>query len=371
MAIDRRSFVAGLGLAVTTALSGGRARAAAPPLYLSCVRTADGTHRVAAFTGEGRLLFATPLPDRGHDVAARPGAGELVVFARRPGDWMAVVDRETGVVERVVLAAEGRHFYGHGAFSADGRLLYASENRIAAGDGVLGVYDAAARYSRIGEVPSGGIGPHDLAVLPGAERIVVANGGIRTHPDTGREILNAGDLRPSLALVRAGTGEVEEALDLGGDLADLSIRHLAAAPDGTVAFGCQWAGDPFEAPPLVGLREASGRLRLFGMPDDDLIAMDNYVGSVALDASGEIVCATSPRGALAVFFDRASGRYLGRRRLSDVCGVAPGPGEGTFLLTSGDAGLALARVGDPDLAAMGADLAGYAFDNHALALDGF
>ena len=131
MAIDRRSFLAGLGLAVT--MTRAAARATAPPLYVSCARTADGSHRVAAFTGEGRLLFATALPDRGHDVAARPGARDLVVFARRPGDWMAVVDRDSGFVRRVVLAAEGRRFYGHGAFSADGRLLYATENRIATG----------------------------------------------------------------------------------------------------------------------------------------------------------------------------------------------------------------------------------------------
>jgi hypothetical protein len=367
MAIDRRSFLAGLGLAVGTALAGGGARGAVP-VYVSCAQAADGSQRVAAFTGEGRLLFSTALPARGHDVAARPGSRELVVFARRPGAWMAVVDGDAGAVRRVVLAAEGRHFYGHGAFSADGRLLYATENRIDAGDGVLGVYDCAAGYARIGEIPSGGVGPHDLAFLPGAARIVVANGGIRTHPGSGREILNAGALEPSLALVRAGTGEVEETLDLGPDLADLSIRHLAVAPDGAVAFGCQWAGDPFAAPPLVGLREADGRVRMLAMPEDDLISLDNYIGSVALDASGEIVCATSPRGSVAAFFERRSGRYLGRRRLSDVCGAAPAEAEGTFLLTSGNDGVALARVADRDLAALGADLARMVWDNHALRL---
>ncbi|WP_349369179.1 DUF1513 domain-containing protein [Salinarimonas sp.] len=365
MAIDRRSFLAGLGLAVGTALAGGSARAAAP-VYVSCAQAADGTQRVCAFTGAGALLFSTALPERGHDVAARPGSRDLVVFARRPGDWMAVVDRESGAVRRVVLAVEGRHFYGHGAFSADGRLLYATENRIASGTGALGVYDCAAGYARIGEIASGGIGPHDLAFLPGAERIVVANGGIRTHPDSGREMLNAGALEPSLALVRAKTGEVEETLDLGRDLADLSIRHLAVARDGAVVFGCQWAGDPLAAPPLVGIREPGGRVRLLDMPLDDLISLDNYVGSVALDPAGEILCATSPRGSIAAFFARRSGRYLGRRRLSDVCGAAAGPAEGTFLLTSGNDGVALARVVDRDLAALGTELARTVWDNHVL-----
>ncbi|MGP9821146.1 DUF1513 domain-containing protein [Salinarimonas sp. NSM] len=367
MTIGRRTFLAGLGAALGTALAGGRARAA-EPVYVACAQAGDGSQRVCAFTIEGRLLFSTALPERGHDVAARPGTRELVVFARRPGGWMAVVDRDTGAVSRVVLAAQRRHFYGHGAFSADGRLLWATENRIETGDGVLGVYDCAAGYARIGEVPTGGIGPHDLALLPGegTPRLVVANGGIRTHPRSGREILNAGSLEPSLAVLRPEDGAVEAVDDLGSDLADLSIRHLSVAPDGESVFGCQFAGDPLAVVPLVGARDASGRVRLFEMPEDDLASMDNYVGSVALDPSGAIVCATSPRGSVAAFFERASGRYLGRRRMSDVCGAAPGAVAGTFLVTSGNDGVAIARVSEGDLADLGAALASTVWDNHAL-----
>ncbi|WP_029031833.1 DUF1513 domain-containing protein [Salinarimonas rosea] len=366
-AIDRRSFVAGLGAALGSALAGGPARAGAP-VYVACAQGPDGMQRVCAFTGEGRLLFETALPERGHDVAAQPGGRDLVVFARRPGGWMAIVDRDTGAVTKVVLAAQGRHYYGHGAFSADGRLLWATENQVETGAGVLGVYDVAAGYARIGEISTGGIGPHDLALLPGdgAARLVVANGGIRTHPRTGREILNAGSLAPRLAVLRPEDGTVEEVHDLGSDLADLSIRHLAVAPDGESVFGCQFAGDPLAVVPLVGARDASGRVRLFEMPEDDLISMDNYVGSVALDPSGAIVCATSPRGSVAAFFERATGRYLGRRRMSDVCGAAPGAVAGTFLVTSGNDGVAIARVPDGDLADLGAALASAVWDNHAL-----
>ncbi|MGJ3263360.1 MAG: DUF1513 domain-containing protein [Salinarimonas sp.] len=367
-AIDRRSFLAGLGAALGSALAGGPASAAAP-VYVACAQGRDGTQLVCAFTGEGRLLFETALPERGHDVAARPGGRDLVVFARRPGGWMAIVDRDGGAVTRVVLAADGRHFYGHGAFSADGRLLWATENHVETGAGVLGVYDCAAGYARIGEIPTGGIGPHDLALMPdggGAPRLVVANGGIRTHPRTGREILNTGALEPSLAVLRPEDGTLEEVRDLGRELADLSIRHLATADDGGSVFGCQFAGNPLAVVPLVGARDASGRVRLFEMPDDDLISMDNYVGSVALDPSGAIVCATSPRGSVAAFFERASGRYLGRRRMSDVCGAAPGAVAGTFLVTSGNDGVAIARVPDGDLADLGAALAGAVWDNHAL-----
>ncbi len=42
--------------------------------------------------------------------------------------------------------------------------------------------------------------------MPGGRRLVVANGGLRTHPDTGRETLNPDDMSPNLALIDLATG---------------------------------------------------------------------------------------------------------------------------------------------------------------------
>ena len=85
------------------------------------------------------------------------------MFARRPSNWAAVVDRGTGRVRLVVTTPPERHFFGHGVFSPDGRLLYATENRAGiddpdAGAGVLGIYDAGAGYRRVGERPTHGSG---------------------------------------------------------------------------------------------------------------------------------------------------------------------------------------------------------------------
>lgn len=377
--MDRRSFVGALG----AALAWREARAdRPPPVYISA--TADpggrGEYAVAAFTGEGRLLYATRLPARGHDAVARPFSREVVVFARRPGDWAAIVDGATGEVLRVVTTPPERHFFGHGAFSPDGRLLYATENRIGAGDaaigqGVLGIYDAASGYVRVDERPTFGPGPHDLAMLTGASgRVLVANGGTLTQPGTGREILNPDAMEPSLALVDLARGEAIRKVDLGRDLRALSIRHLALAPDGEAAFGCQWEGDAAELPALVGLLSPGGAIRMLDAPEDDLALLRGYVGSVALDASGQVVGATSPRGGIAAFWERRSGRYLGLRRIPDVCGIAADAadrsGTRVFLLTSGHAGVATVSAveGSAPRRLGGADLAAPVWDNHLLAL---
>lgn len=373
--MQRRSFLLALGAAF---LPGGAASAGAGaggdggPVYVSACSGKDGGDYVAAFASDGRLLFRTRLPERGHDIAARPGSPELVVFARRPGNWAAIVDRRTGEAGRVVTASPGRHFYGHGAFTADGTLLYATENDIATGAGVLGLYDPRDGYRRLGETTSGGIGPHDLAFRPDAigGGILVANGGIRTAPESGREMLNPDAMEPSLAVVEPRSGRVLHRIDLGPKLRGLSIRHLAVAPGGAAAFGCQYTGED-DMPPLVGVLTPDGAVRFLDMPEDDLASLNNYIGSVRLDASGRLCAATSPQGSMTAYWDLADGRYLGRQRMSDVCGVAPGSAPETFVLTSGNAGVRVARPGPQDLARLGGSaLDAWMWDNHLVRLAG-
>lgn len=371
--LDRRSFIGALGASLG-AHRGTPARAGATQVFVSACMTAgaDGEASVAAFSLDGELVFQTRLPARGHDAVARPGSGDIVVFARRPGNWAAVVERATGQVRLVVTTPAERHFFGHGAFSPDGRLLYATENVLGSGEGTLGIYDAEAGYQRVGERPTHGPGPHDLAFLPGREHMVVANGGTRTHPGTGREILNPDAMEPSLVLLDVASGQAIHKVELGAEMKGLSIRHLAAAGDRETVFACQWEGDPTQGPQLVGTLSKTGTVRWLEMPDDDLARLGNYVGSVALDASERIVAATSPRGGTVAFWDRASGRYLGLRRMPDVCGVAAasdGGRAGVFVVSSGNAGVRLAAADQADLTRLASKrLASQSWDNHILAL---
>src|SRR3546814_10690678 len=90
----------------------------------------------------------------------------------RISGWSADVcssDLIDGAQPPVALqAAAGRHFFGHGVFLPDGRRMLATENHYEAGHGVLGVYDASdgGDYRRIGEFPTGGVGPHEVVLLP-------------------------------------------------------------------------------------------------------------------------------------------------------------------------------------------------------------
>ncbi len=276
------------------------------------------------------------MPARGHAAAAHPTRPEAVAFARRPGTFAVVIDCVTGVQKAVLSSPSGRHFYGHGAFSSDGSLLYTTENDFEAGQGRIGVWDARHGYARVAEWASGGIGPHDIKRLPNTETLVVANGGIDTHPDTGRTKLNIATMKPNLTYIE--NGRVKEIAVLPPDMHKNSIRHLAVRQNGDVAFGMQWQGDG-PAAALVGIHSLGKQITLMKLAAQEAHDMDGYVGSVAYSQDGSSVAATSPRGSLLQIYDTGSLHLSDTFKIPDVSGVTTM--DNHFLVSSGEGDIKL------------------------------
>ncbi len=324
MAIDmeasnkgRRQFLGGIFAAsvvsqVTWADAGS-------PAFLSAAAKPDGRFVLCGIGEDLQICFERPLPARGHAAAAHPMRPEAVAFARRPGTFAIVIDCVTGQQKAVLAAPEQRHFYGHGAFSSDGRLLFTTENDYEAGRGRIGVWDAHDGYNRIDEWDSGGVGPHDIKQLPGTEILVVANGGIETHPDTGRTKLNIATMAPNLSYV--ADGRVIETATLPDEMHKNSIRHLAIGHDKKVAFGMQWQGNGPVAS-LVGVHRMGRPAQLMTASLTAIRDMRGYVGSIALSSDGQIITVTSPRGGRLQQYDVGSAELSQSLAIQDVCGVA-------------------------------------------------
>ena len=326
---SRRHFLAGLAASSLTHLRGWAAVGA--PDYLAAALFPDGSYRLAGLTRDGDTLFTLPLPARGHAAAAHPHRAQAVAFARRPGSFAVVIDCTTGTETARLTAPEGRHFYGHGVFSADGAQLFTTENDYEAAEGVIGVWDTAS-YTRLGEFPSGGVGPHDMRLMPDGKTLVVANGGIETHPETGRTKLNLPVMQPSLTYLDM-TGAVQEKVTLPRAMHKNSIRHLAVRPDGLVAFAMQWQGDKTQHPPLLGLHRRGTTPRLLAAPEAQQNSLQGYAGSIAFAANGQSVAITCPRGNALHQFDVATGTLTAAIALEDVCGI--GAGADGFVFTTG------------------------------------
>lgn len=364
MVIDRRDFLAAAGGAGLVALGPATLTAtAAPELFAAARRDDRGIFSAALFSAEAGHRRSVQLPARGHDIALRPGGGEWVAFARRPGRFGVAVPMD-GREPIWFSARSGRHFFGHGVFSADGKLLYTTENDYGRARGMIGVRDATGGYRQIGEFGAGGMEPHDIQLLADGRTMVVANGGIRTHPDFGNDELNLPDMRPSLVYVDLKTGDILEEQILMRGLRQLSIRHLALAAGDTVIFGCQYRGPEENRPPLVGFHRRGEKPLLVEAPQETQTALANYVGSVSADAGGNIVAASAPKGGLIAYWDVTSKRYLGCSAFRDGCGVAPTRHRASFLITSGEGWLV-----EADILALADAIprqSPYEWDNHAI-----
>ncbi|MCB1875964.1 MAG: DUF1513 domain-containing protein [Chromatiales bacterium] len=360
--LPRRQFLRGLlAMGATGFLGKVSARAGEPPLYLSAADGADGRHYLLAFTPDGEIVFKTSLPGRGHAIAMRPDGGEALAVARRPGEWMLRVELRSGRILGEVVAAVGRHFYGHGVFSPDGGHFFVPENDYPGERGRIGVYAVREGYRKIADWDSGGIGPHELIYLPG-DLLAVANGGLLTHPDSGRDVLNLDTMRSNLALIDGRSGQILERHELAPQWRLSSIRHLTALADGAVAVAMQTQADSRGHAPLVGLYRPGEGLQPLWAPQSVQRGLRDYCGSICGDSSGRFLAVSSPRGGRVCFWSDA-GDYLGETALADGCGIAASGDVGEFVLSDGLGGLS--RF---DLAGTGIGVIhrgqGWRWDNH-------
>ena len=332
MAIDRRGFLkAGLGSALLPLLGTGTGFAATAPL-LSCYRDADG-FGVAAFTETAELLWRTPLPKRGHGLALHPSADLAIVCARRPDRYLIALDPGSGRILHRWNTPDQRHGFGHAVFSRDGKHVFVTENHIPAETGVLGIYEVAANFKRIGEFKTHGIGPHEVIGAGNGKDLVIANGGILTDPLYPRQKLNLANMRPSLVRLDAATGALAGITELPAEFHQISLRHMAEDGFGTVWIGGQYEGPRHHVVPLVFTWIRGGDVAAVALSADALRALRHYVGSVTASRDGGKIALSSPRGGRALIMDAASQKPIRVLEAEDICGLAGS--SGGFISTDG------------------------------------
>lgn len=337
MAINRRQF---LGLSAGTFFLGNTQwlQADGTTRLLSCRTDKNGQHYVTLFNLHGGKLLDIRLPARGHGIAVNPQQNLAAVFARRPGEYLWIIDIQSGQVIEKISAAQNRHFYGHGVFTPDRKYLLCSENAFDSGDGRIGIYDAANHYQRVGELPGHGIGPHEIRLLNDGKTLVIANGGIQTHPDLPRVKSNLKTMRPNLAYLDIQTGKLAGMFEPPEKWHQLSIRHIDVASDDTVAIAMQFQGKLTERPALVATHNihTGNGLKLHSAPVKVQRKMKNYCGSVAFSKDSSQFAISSPRGNLVTYWSR-SGTYLGKHQQADACGVTAS--GNSFLVSDGTGSL--------------------------------
>jgi uncharacterized protein len=347
----RRAFVRLMAGATLAAALPAGARQGAHGHVLSAWAEGRGAAR-RYFAGRAAASAgAIELPARGHGVLRHPArSGVAYVCARRPGEYLLRFDAASGAVRARAEADEALRFEGHAVLDAPRNRLLATQSELDAGEGRIGIFDADS-LERLGEWPTHGIGPHELA-WAGTGVLAVANGGILTLPETGRIKRNLDTMEPSLVLLDARDGR--RLAQYGLSERRLGIRHLALAADGALGAALQHEGSG-AAPVLAVLR--GGRLAT-AQAAPALERADGYGAAVA--ACGDRFAVTCPRGDCVLIWDSA-GTRCGDVRIAKPAGIA----------SAGDAWIVSNELGEIwriDARRVEADrlahAAGRAWDNH-------
>jgi hypothetical protein len=321
--LSRRRFLLASGGAFALGAAGAATLFSRPGYggtLLSAFEDERGDQYVGGLQLESRHVFGARVPMRAHGCAIHPDDSMRVLyFARRPGTRAFELDRKTNEVRTRFTTPRGRHLAGHGVFSRDGAWLYTPEHDYENIRGVVAVRDART-FAIVAELDTRGIDPHEVLLAADGAKLIVANGGILTHPRSYRQKLNIPTMDPSLCVLDASTGTCLEQWRLPDHL--LSIRHLALMKDGAVAVGLQYEGAPEAAPSVAAVYRPASGLKLLEIPNDARPHMHGYVASIAVSDARDAIAAACPYGKGLACWSASTGAYIDFIDAAETYGVS-------------------------------------------------
>lgn len=336
--------------------------------YITASQSRLGENNIICLTVSGEVVNEHIIPSRGHSFAISP-AGHIAAIARRPAHFCLILDQSGNEITRF-NARPDRHFYGHGVFDSSGDYLFLTENDFDRGRGVIGVYDVTNDYQRVNEFDSYGVGPHEIQLSADGDQLIVANGGIKTHPNTGRKKLNIEHMRPSIAFIDQSNGDLLRSANLDSEYHANSIRHLAVADDGIVYIGCQNQDNEGSKALVLYLKPGDTFLHKIQFEPEVEALLENYVGDIALDASHNYLAVTSPVGNTALIHSIKQ-RTTTPVTIDSVCAIGSTNTPGQFIFSSELGEMVVLEVNKKDSVNSG-DMVKfsnqYQWDNHILVM---
>jgi hypothetical protein len=338
------------------------------PWLVSACSDNKGQFFVAAFNLDGQVISKVALPARGHDVLAiKSKPGHALVFARRPGNFVLEVDFTRGEIVQQIEVSQNQHFYGHGVLVDNDNVLVSTENDYKQGKGLIVLRDRSTQKI-IEQYDSGGVGPHEIALMPnlnvsGAQasdtQLVIANGGIKTHPSQAREKLNLSTMQPNLAYMELNSGKVIDKYVLENK--QLSIRHLDVSAQGKVIAGLQYQGAYTDEVQLAISHHGEEQLQFLHASNSTWRSMKHYTASVCINSAANYVAITCPKANLLTYWQLDNNQFIASYKLKDSAGLAM---VNNSIITSTGRGR-VTRQTNPQISyEISADFSDYRWDNH-------
>lgn len=330
---SRRGFLTAMAaLPLMNNVNSAKAMESQTEVFINGHHDQAGNYFISGMNLKGDETFRLNLPEMPHGFAMDNHHGhKLVVFPGLTGQKLVVMDLANNNQLAEIKIRKNRYFNGHGAFSQDGRFLFATENVFATSQGVIGVYDAKT-YEFIREIPGYGIGPHGLRAMPDGKTLVIATGGLETHPATGKFFANLNSMQSAVQFIDIESGALLASRQI--PVKKLSIRNIYFAGNNRLLVTCQYYGKR-QMPKIVGLIEGMGEIEMLDIDEDNLWNMKSYTGGTVV--SGDIAAVSCPRGNHLTFWDLKQKKFMSKVKIDDVSGIQP-YGDGMHFLATAETG---------------------------------
>lgn len=111
-----------------------------------------------------------------HGIHRNPNNPDVFAVFEKKGSGACEFNIKQNKVVRAIKTQPERYFYGHGAYSNDGKLLFATETDLNSMNGVIAIRDAST-LEYLGEFPSFGKEPHECQLINQGKTLMVTNAG--------------------------------------------------------------------------------------------------------------------------------------------------------------------------------------------------
>lgn len=246
-----------------------------------------------------------------HGVALDPkNSNRLLCFEKR-GAGASEIYLNNLTSHRVIVPSLNCHFYGHGVFSHDGDVFYATETQLKDGIGQITIRDSQS-LKVLGEFPSYGHHPHDCHLVDEGRILLIANGG----GDKTNKMQ-----RPCVVYVDIATQKLMHKITMNDER--FNAGHLLPLTNGRfVLSSAPREGMPAHSLGAVSMSRDPAALMLMKKPLSVVERMLGEALSMAIDPQQQVVAVTHPDGNMMTFWQLSSLKLLKSLNIDKPRGVA-------------------------------------------------
>lgn len=265
-----------------------------------------------------------------HGVAQDPWNLNIISVFEKKGPGACEINLNTGTKTRDISTLEGRHFYGHGVYSVDGKKLYCTETVLATQEGLIAVRDAKTLKLE-GEFPSYGANPHECHLVDDGKIIAITNGGGT----------KSSGLTPCVSYVDVASQKLIDKYEMQDERFNTGHLQISKNRD-LVVISAPRDGLADTELGAISVLGKNGKLETFSTPSEIVKQLKGETLSVCIDESRGVFAATSPKGNFVSFWNLKNNKFISQIPLTSPRGIIMSVNNHFFIVSSGaDASLML------------------------------